>query len=109
LGPGEGGGTGGGAFRAGVNGVGVPECIYCPSPMYSDDARKAKYMGIVVLEVTITADGRAVNISIIKDPGMGLGEKAVEAVRTWKFRPAAGPSGKIVAVQVPIEVTFRLY
>jgi len=42
-------------------------------------------MGIVVLEVTITSDGRAVNISLMKDPGMGLGEKAVEAVRTWKF------------------------
>jgi protein TonB len=109
LGPGEGGGTGGGAFRAGVNGVGIPECIYCPPPLYSDDARKAKYMGSVVLQVTVTADGRAVNISIIKDPGMGLGEKAVESVRTWRFKPAAGPSGKIVPVIVPIEVTFRLY
>jgi TonB family protein len=109
LGPGEGGGTGGGAFRAGVNGVGVPECIYCPAPPYSDDARKAKYMGSVVLQITVTPDGRAVNISIIKDPGMGLGEKAVEAVRTWRFRPAAGPSGKIVPVIVPIEVTFHLY
>lgn len=109
LGPGEGGGTGGGAFRAGINGVGIPECIYCPPPLYSDDARKAKYMGSVVLQVTVTADGRAVNISIVKDPGMGLGEKAVEAVRTWRFKPAVGPSGKIVAVIVPIEVTFRLY
>ncbi|MGB7281711.1 MAG: energy transducer TonB [Candidatus Acidiferrum sp.] len=109
LGPGEGGGTGGGAFRAGVNGVGVPECIYCPPPLYSDDARKAKYMGTVVLQVTITPDGRAINISIIKDPGMGLGEKAVESVRTWRFKPAEGPNGKIVPVEVPIEVTFRLY
>jgi TonB family protein len=109
LGPGEGGGTGGGAFRAGINGVGIPECLYCPPPLYSDDARKAKYMGSVVLQVTVTADGRAVNISIVKDPGMGLGEKAVESVRTWRFKPAAGPSGKIVPVIVPIEVTFRLY
>lgn len=109
LGPGEGGGTGGGAFHAGVNGVGIPECLYCPPPLYSDDARKAKYMGSVVLQVTVTADGRAVNISIVKDPGMGLGEKAVESVRTWRFKPAAGPNGKIVPVIVPIEVTFRLY
>jgi outer membrane biosynthesis protein TonB len=50
-----------------------------------------------------------VNISIVKDPGMGLGEKAVESVRTWRFRPAAGPNGKIIPVIVPIEVTFRLY
>ena len=109
LGPGEGGGTGGGAFRAGVNGVGIPECIYCPPPLYSDDARKAKYMGTVTLLVTVTTDGRGVNIQVIKDPGLGLGEKAIEAVRTWRFKPAVGPSGKIVPVIVPIEVNFRLY
>jgi periplasmic protein TonB len=109
LGPGEGGGTGGGAFRAGVNGVGMPECIYCPIPLYSDDARKAKYQGVVTLIITVTTDGRAINISVVKDPGMGLGEKAIEAVRTWRFKPAPGPSGKVVPVIVPIEVTFRLY
>ena len=109
LGPGEGGGTGGGAFRAGVNGVGVPICLYCPIPQYSDEARKAKYQGTVVLQVTITTDGRAVNISVVKGPGLGLEEKAIEAVRGWKFKPAVGPSGKVVATIVPIEVTFRLY
>jgi periplasmic protein TonB len=109
LGPGEGGGTGGGAFRAGVNGVGVPVCLYCPIPQYSDEARKAKYQGSVVLDVTITPDGRAIDVRIVKDPGLGLGEKAVEAVKGWKFKPAAGPSGKIIPVRVNIEVTFRLY
>ena len=109
LGPGEGGGTGGGAFRAGVNGVGMPSCLYCPDPQYSDEARKAKYQGVVVLLVIITTDGRATNIQVLKSPGLGLDEKAVEAVRQWKFKPAPGPTGKIVPVQVPIEVTFRLF
>lgn len=109
LGPGSGGGTGGGAFHAGVNGVGIPQCIYCPDPQYSDEARKAKYQGTVVLLVTITTDGRAVNISVSKGVGLGLEEKAIEAVKTWKFKPAAGPSGKLVPTVVPIEVTFRLY
>jgi periplasmic protein TonB len=109
LGPGEGGGTGGGAFRAGLNGVGVPVCLYCPIPQYSDEARKAKYQGTVVLQVTITTDGKAINISVVKSPGLGLEEKAVEAVKGWKFKPAVGPSGKPVATIVPIEVTFRLY
>src|SRR5712692_2288648 len=109
LGPGETGGTGGGAFRAGINGVGVPVCIYCPTPQYSDEARKAKYQGTVVLQITVTLDGRAVNISVVKSPGLGLEEKAIEAVKTWKFKPAVGPSGKAVPVIVPIEVTFRLY
>lgn len=109
LGPGEGGGTGGGAFRAGVNGVGVPVCVYCPLPQYSDEARKAKYQGTVVLEVTITPDGRAIDIRVVKGPGLGLEEKAIEAVKGWKFKPAAGPSGKLVPTRVPIEVTFRLF
>ena len=109
LGPGEGGGTGGGAFQAGVNGVGVPVCLYCPIPQYSDEARKAKYQGTVVLQVTITTDGRAVNISVVKGPGLGLEEKAIEAVRSWRFKPAVGPSGRPVPTIVPIEVTFRLY
>jgi protein TonB len=109
LGPGEGGGTGGGAFRAGVNGVGIPICLYCPIPQYSDEARKAKYQGTVVLQVTITTDGRAINISVVKGPGLGLEEKAIEAVKGWKFKPAVGPNGRIVPTIVPIEVTFRLY
>jgi TonB family protein len=109
LGPGEGGGTGGGAFRAGVNGVGIPVCIYCPNPQYSDEARKAKYQGTVTLLVTVTVDGRAVNPSVVKGPGLGLEEKALEAVRTWRLKPAIGPNGKPVPVIVPIEVTFRLY
>jgi TonB family protein len=109
LGPGEGGGTGGGAYHAGVNGVGVPVCLYCPIPQYSDEARKAKYQGTVVLQVTITTDGRAINISVVKGPGLGLEEKAIEAVRGWKFKPAVGPSGQVVPTIVPIEVTFRLY
>jgi protein TonB len=109
LGPGSGGGTGGGAFRAGVNGVGIPVCLYCPDPQYSEEARKAKYMGSVVLQVIITADGRATNISVVKGPGLGLEEEAIKAVKGWRFKPAVGPSGKPVPVIVPIEVTFRLF
>lgn len=109
LGPGEGGGTGGGAFRAGVNGVGMPTCFYAPDPQYSDEARKAKYQGIVVLEGVITLDGRVTGIRVVKSPGLGLDEKAVEAVRQWRCKPATGPNGKPVPTQVPIEVTFRLF
>lgn len=109
LGPGSGGGTGGGVFRAGTGGVGTPICLYCPDPQYSEEARKAKYQGTVVLNVVVTSDGRATNISVIKGPGLGLEEKAMEAVRGWKFKPAVGPNGKAVNVIVPIEVTFRLF
>ena len=109
LGPGEGGGTGGGVFRAGLNGVGSPACIYCPQPEYSDEARKAKYQGTVLLDVTVTTDGRVVNPVVIKGPGLGLEEKALVQVKNWKMRPAIGPSGKPVNCRVQIEVTFHLY
>jgi len=109
LGPGEGGGTGGGVFRAGLNGVGSPMCIYCPQPEYSDEARKAKYQGTVLLDVTVTADGRVISPIVIKGPGLGLEEKALSQVRNWKMRPAVGPSGKPVNCRVQIEVTFHLY
>jgi TonB family protein len=99
----------GGIPRSGVGGVSVPQCIYCPPPSYSGGARKAKIEGTVVLQVVITTDGRAINVKIVRDPGNGLGMKAVEGVRKWKFKPAVGPDGKLVAVMVPVEVTFRLY
>lgn len=108
LGPGSGGGTGGGAYHPGTGGVGYPSCVYCPDPKYSEEARKAKYQGTVVLQAVITPDGRAIEIQVVKGPGLGLEEKAVEAVKQWRFKPAMGPGGKAVPVVVPIEVTFRL-
>jgi len=108
LGPGDGGGVGGGYFHPGTGGVGYPSCIYCPSPGYSEDARKAKWQGTVVLQVVITTEGRATSIQVVKSPGLGLEEKAIEAVKNWQFKPALGPNGKPVATITPIEVTFRL-
>jgi protein TonB len=108
LGPGSGGGTGGGAFRPGTGGVGYPACLYCPEPQYSEDARKAKFQGIVVLQVIIQPDGHATNIQVVKGAGLGLDEKAIDAVRTWRFKPAVGPNGTPVATITPIEVNFRL-
>ncbi|PYT59582.1 MAG: energy transducer TonB [Acidobacteria bacterium] len=108
LGPGEGGGTGGGMFRAGVNGVGQPACIYCPDPEYSDEARKAKYQGVVTLQITVTVDGRVLDPRVLRGPGLGLEEKTISAVRTWRMRPCTGPNGKPVNCSAVIEVGFRL-
>jgi periplasmic protein TonB len=97
-----------GIARPGVNGVSVPRCTYCPSPSFSDEARAAKVQGTVILQVVVTADGRAENISVVRKAGYGLEAKAIEAVKTWQFKPATGPDGVAVATLVPIEVTFRL-
>ena len=107
VGPGWGGGIGGGIYRVG-GGVSAPRAIYAPDPEYSEEARKAKYQGTVVLYVVVGADGRPHDIRIQRSLGLGLDEKAIEAVRTWKFEPAK-KDGQAVAVQVNIEVNFRLY
>lgn len=98
-----------GIARAGIGGTTTPSCVHCPPPTYTEEARAAKYQGVVVLQVTVTAERRATNIAILKAPGKGLEARAVEAVRDWKFKPAVGPDGNPVSVIVPIEVTFRLY
>jgi len=94
--------------RAGVNGVGVPACAYCPLPEYTDEARKAKIEGKVVVKAVVTASGRAVDISILRGLGSGLDEKAIEAVKKWSFKPASDSNGHPIAVAVPMEVTFHL-
>jgi len=109
LGPGEGGGTGGGAFRAGVNGVGMPSCFYMPNPPYSEEARKAKYSGVVMVEAVVNLDGHLSNMRVIKSPGLGLDDSTINTMRTWRCKPVTGPNGKPVPVIVPFEVTFRLY
>ena len=108
VGPGWGGGIGGGVFRIGGS-VSAPICIYCPDPEYSEEARKAKYQGIVVLWVIVGPDGRIVSetIRIAKSLGMGLDEQAVRAVQQWRFKPAQR-FGKSVPVQMVVEVNFRL-
>ncbi len=95
--------------RAGVNGVGVPFCSYCPIPQYTDEARRANFRGPVTLLATIDTKGRASNISVVKHAGFGLDDRAVNALKSWRFKPAKGVDGHPIAVQVPIEITFRVY
>jgi protein TonB len=106
YGPGEGGGVGGGVFRVG-GGVSAPMVLYKVDPEYSEEARKAKYSGTVVLQLIVEATGKAQNIRVVRSLGLGLDEKAIEAVNKWKFRPGYR-NGQAVAVMATIEVNFRL-
>jgi periplasmic protein TonB len=107
VGPGEDRGIGGDLYRVG-GGVSAPRTIYAPDPDYSEEARKAKFQGMVTLWLVVGSDGRARDIRIVRSLGMGLDEKAIEAVRTWRFDPAR-KDGQPVAVQISVEVSFRLY
>lgn len=94
--------------RPGVNGVTVPACVYCPVPDYTDQARKAKLEGVVVIQAVVTVEGRAEHVSVVRGLGSGLDEKAIEVVKIWRFKPGHDSDGHPVAVSVPMEVTFRL-
>ncbi len=106
YGPGEGGGFGGGVFRVG-NGVSPPRPLYKPEPEYSEEARKPKYQGTVVLYVENWPDGKAHNIRVVRSLGLGLDDKAIEAVTKWKFQPGKKDNTP-VKVGATIEVNFRL-
>ncbi|HEY1343120.1 MAG TPA: energy transducer TonB [Bryobacteraceae bacterium] len=106
YGPGQGGGVGGGVFRVG-GGVTAPALLLKVEPEYSEEARKAKYQGTVLLYVEVDPAGRATNIRVERSLGLGLDEKAIEAVKKWKFMPGK-KDGRPVTVAALIEVNFRL-
>ena len=107
VGPGRGGGVGGGVFSVG-GGVSAPRPLFAPDPDYSEEARKAKYQGTCVLWLVVASDGKPRDIRVARTLGLGLDEKAIAAVKLWRFEPAM-KDGKPVAVQISVEVSFRLY
>lgn len=107
VGEGHGGNMGGGVYHVG-SGVSAPRPIYQPDPEYSEEARKAKYQGTSVLSLIVGPDGRPRDIKISRSLGLGLDEKAIEAVKQWKFDPAT-KDGKPVAVEISVEIDFHLY
>jgi periplasmic protein TonB len=107
VGPGRGGGIGGGVFRIG-GGVSAPRPLYTPDPEYSEEARKVRYEGTCVLWLIVGSDGKPRDVRVARALGFGLDERAIQAVTQWKFEPAM-KDGRPVAVQMNVEVNFRLY
>jgi protein TonB len=106
VGPGEGGGIGGGVYHVG-GGVSAPQILHRVEPEYSEEARRNKWQGTVLLRVIIDDHGMPQNITVARALGMGLDEKAIEAVKQWRFKPGM-KDGHPVPVLVNIEVYFRL-
>jgi len=105
---GPGGGDGFEGFT-GLHGRNVtqPVLLSRNDPEYSDEARKAKLQGIVELGIEVNASGRVSNVRVLRSLGLGLDERAIEAVRLWKFRPGT-LDGKAVTTRAVVEVNFRL-
>jgi len=107
IGPGSGGNMGGGLRKIG-GGVSAPVPIYTPEPEFSEEARKAKAAGVVLVSIQVDTTGRPSHIHVLRGIGLGLDEKAMEAVRQYKFKPAM-ENGHPVAVELNIEVNFQIF
>jgi protein TonB len=107
LGPGSGGSMGGGVMHAGSAQVG-PRLIYSPEPEFSEEARKAKFSGDVQVYLIVDEHGMPTHVRVARGVGMGLDEKAVEAVRQYRFKPAT-QNGRPVKVDMYIDVNFQIF
>ena len=108
YGPGSGWNTGGGLAQVGGR-VSAPIPLFQPEAEFSDEARRAKYQGVCLVGLIVDAQGNPQDVHIVRALGMGLDEKALEAVRKYKFKPAMRDGKTAVAVPVNVEVNFRLY
>ncbi len=106
VGPGSGGGFGGGAYKIG-GGVSQPTLISKVEPEYSEEARKAKWQGTVELQIVVDEHGNPKEMRVTRALGLGLDQKAMEAVAKWRFRPGLR-DGKPVPVIATVQVNFRL-
>jgi len=106
IGPGSGGGTGGGPYQPGA-GIDPPTLVREVRPTYTDAARRQAIEGDVVLEIIVRQDGSVGNIRVLRSLGAGLEQKAIEAVRQWRFNPAKR-HGTPVDVVVQVSVEFKL-
>jgi len=105
VGAGVGAGNSAGVYSVG-NGTSAPAVVARVDPDYSEEARKAKFSGAVQLSIVVNTEGKAQDIKVTKSLGMGLDEKAVEAVQRWVFRPGMN-NGVPVNVRALVEVNFR--
>lgn len=106
-GPGSGGGFGGGLMSVG-GGVSAPSVIHAVDPEFTEEARAASFQGNVALQLVVDQQGNPQNIRVLRHAGLGLDEKAMAAVRQYKFKPALF-QGHPVAVQIIIDVDFHLH
>jgi protein TonB len=109
-GPGIGNGSHPGQGTISYKDLGIteePKLLHVEEPEYSDEARKARYQGSVLLAIDVDVNGRVSNVRVLTSLGLGLDEKAKEAVLKWRFRPAMA-GGRPVVAPAQVKVTFHL-
>jgi protein TonB len=88
--------------------VTAPRATYSPDPEYSEEARKENYQGAMQLGLTVSAEGKPVEVCIEQGLGSGLDQKALATVREWRFAPGT-EAGRPVPVRINVEIEFKLY
>ncbi|HEV2323463.1 MAG TPA: energy transducer TonB, partial [Terracidiphilus sp.] len=108
FGPGTGGNAGGGVYHVG-GGISAPVPLNSVEAEFSDEARRAKYQGVCLIQMIVDAHGMPQDPRVVRPLGMGLDQKALEAVRKYRFKPAMKDGKTPVPVMITVEVNFRLY
>jgi TonB family protein len=105
----EAGPSGADFYFAGLDGVTVPKCLYCPAPEFPIGQGSRRAEGEVLLSVLITVEGKADQIHLVKSLNPAFDRAAMDVVHSWRFEPAKDPDGKLVPVRMPVEVTFKMH
>jgi TonB family protein len=96
-------------FFPGLDGISVPKCISCPYPDYTDEARRNKVQGTVVISVSLNEKGMITDARVLRAPDDGLALQSVNILKKWRLEPARDLDGKAIAARVLIETSFHLY
>jgi protein TonB len=91
-----------------ANGVTAPKGTYLPDPSFTEQARKQKLQGVVVLQIVVTREGKVDDVKVVRGLDPGLDQSAVDTVRQWRFNPGT-KDGQPVNVQITVETNFHLY
>ena len=91
-----------------LDGVSSPKCIHCPNPDYTDEARRHKVSGNVILSLSLDEKGAITGVRVVINPDNGLTKKAVNILKKWRMEPSHDVNGNPVPVRVAVEIVFRL-
>jgi TonB family protein len=94
-------------YFAGLDGVTVPKCLYCPAPEYPIGQGSRRVEGQVLLTVLVTVEGKADQIRLVKSLDAAFDRAAINVMQSWRFEPAKDIDGKLVPVRMPIELSFK--
>jgi TonB family protein len=92
----------------GIGGITVPKCVSCPNPEYSEEARRSKLSGVVLLSAVFTSQGTVEQVRVTRGVESSVDQAALNAVKRWRVNPAKDSSGAAVSVRVVVEVKFAI-